>query len=214
MPRYQPPGTIIEGSSENLLTTCGYKAALRYELGERHTFDFVEGTVPWEASAESIVETGEATHAYCDPHQPQSCLQAVQDLERYLRGKGPYDGVMAFSLGTSIALTILIDHARKRGMQEPPFKVAVLFSNPGKPYDMEFLRLGRIEPCDPQPIISIPTAHVWGSADPLNEKASLAPGYCKENKSVFVHKGGHQIPTAAGEVVVMANVIHRAMGQA
>lgn len=175
----------------------------------------MENGILTSSAAESIVETGEATYAYCDPHQPQSCLQAVQDLERYLRVKGPYDGVMAFSLGTSIALTILIDHARQTGMQDPPFKVAILFSNPGKPYDMEFLRLGRIEPWDPQPMISIPTAHVWGSADPLNEKASLAPGYCKEeNKSIFVHKGGHQIPTAAGEVVMMANVIHRAIGQA
>ncbi|PYH29135.1 uncharacterized protein BO87DRAFT_449248, partial [Aspergillus neoniger CBS 115656] len=188
-------------------------AALRYELGESHTFDFVEGTIPWEASVESIIETGEATFAYCDPHQPQSCLQAINDLERYLRVKGPYDGVMAFSMGTCLALTIMIDHALKEGTQEPPFKVAVLFSNPEKPFDMESLRQGRIEPWDPRPIISIPIAHIWGSTDYLGEHAALAPEYCrKSSEASFVHKGGHTVPTSTEEVIQIANVIHRAIG--
>ncbi|GKZ78254.1 hypothetical protein AnigIFM56816_001810 [Aspergillus niger] len=205
----------LHGSGSNSRAFEQQTAALRYELGERHTFEFVEGTVPWNASSESASEAGEITFAYCDPHQPQSCLQALHDLENYLRIKGPYDGVMAFSLGTSLALALLVDHARKGKMQPPPFKVAVLFSNPGEVYNVDSLRLSRIEPLHPQPTVAIPTAHIWGSADTWRAQASLAPEYCKkENQSIFVHDGGHEIPTAARDVVKMANVIQRAIGRA
>ncbi|PWY62240.1 hypothetical protein BO83DRAFT_326572, partial [Aspergillus eucalypticola CBS 122712] len=147
--------------------------------------------------------------------KPQSCLQALHDLENCHRTKGPYDGLMAFSLGISIAITLLLDHVRKGSTQPLSFKVAVLFSNPGELYNVDSPRLGRFEPLHRQPTITILTAHIWGSADAWSDKASLAPGYCrKENQSIFVHDGGHEIPTAARDVVRMANVIQRAIGQA
>ncbi|RAH59476.1 hypothetical protein BO85DRAFT_485949 [Aspergillus piperis CBS 112811] len=204
----------LHGSGGNSRAFEQQTATLRYELGERHTFEFVEGTIPWDASSESTREAGETTFSYCDPHQPQSCLQALHDLENYLRIKGPYDGVIAFSLGTSIVMTLLVDHARKEKIGPPPFKVAVLFSNVGQPCNMDSLRLGRIEPLQVQPTITIPTAHIWGAADSWSDQASLAPQYCrKENQSIFVHDGGHEIPTAARDVVKMANVIQRAIGR-
>lgn len=63
-------------------------------------------------------------------------------------------------------------------------------------------------------IIDIPTAHVWGAADPYAPIAQELGGLCKEDlRSEFIHGGGHEVPGAGSKEAVtsIVNVIRRAI---
>ncbi|KAL4875011.1 serine hydrolase FSH [Aspergillus karnatakaensis] len=188
-------------------------AALRYELGDNHTYDFVEGTVPWEPATE---ESNGETFAYGDMFQASSCLEVYQDLRRYLEQEGPYDGVIGFSFGSGLALSILVDHYRCAASDAtPPFKLAVFFCNPRGPYDINALRQGHMEILEPEQVeraIEIPTVHIWGSSDTDLDGGALGERFCNStNRSAYVHAKGHEIPTSAADTMAMANVMRRAV---
>ncbi|KNG83685.1 hypothetical protein ANOM_007670 [Aspergillus nomiae NRRL 13137] len=195
-------------------------AAIRYELGNQHTYDFVEGVVPWESSIQQVAETNEATFAFCDPQQPQSCRQAVIDFERYIKEEGPFDGIIGFSVGATMALSCLLDWDQtKQGVRShvTPFKVAVFFSNASQPYDLDALASDHIAYLNSAQIgrvLNMPTAHIWGSADPQAADARRAVEFCDpEKRSVFVHASGHEIPDSVENAVSIAKVINRAISQ-
>ncbi|KAF4239822.1 hypothetical protein CNMCM8980_001472 [Aspergillus fumigatiaffinis] len=87
-------------------------AAIRYELADRHVYDFVEGTIPWSMypGVETIALDNEPVFAYFDDKDPQSGLAIYQHFEQHLRDEGPYDGVVAFRERTEeMALTARSD---------------------------------------------------------------------------------------------------------
>ncbi|KAE8353620.1 serine hydrolase FSH [Aspergillus coremiiformis] len=201
------------------LTAC--PAAIRYELGNQHTYDFVEGVVPWESSIKGSVHMEEATFSFCEPEEPQSCRQALHDLEEYIREEGPFDGIIGFSLGATVALSCLVNLYRCRkgnGSEDAPFKVAVFFSNARQPYDHDALDSNHIAYLDStqagKALLDLPTAHIWGSADPLKEEAQRAVDFCNaEKRSIFVHAKGHEVPNSAEDTVSIAKLINRAICQ-
>ncbi|KAE8314863.1 serine hydrolase FSH [Aspergillus transmontanensis] len=192
-------------------------AAIRYELGTQHTYDFVEGALPWESSIKNVTKTDEATFTFCDPEQPQSCRQAARDIEGYIKEEGPFDGIIGFSLGATMALSWLVNWYQANGSDVAPFKVAVFFSNARQPYDHDALAMDRIAYLNSTQIgkvIDIPTAHIWGSADPQAEEAQRAVNFCdSERRSIFVHGKGHEIPSSVEDTVSIAKVINRAIYQ-
>ncbi|KAF9885238.1 hypothetical protein FE257_000598 [Aspergillus nanangensis] len=193
-------------------------AAIRYELGGDHTYDFVEGSVP---CGQNI--SGDEVFAYCDVHQLQSTLQAVCDLEQYIQAYGPYDAVFGFSLGAAIALACLIYHYETKDENtRPPVKLAVFFSTPVMVYDYKAFHQGRIrrlEVDDIGRVVDIPTAHIWSSGeDSVIEKygpfeyGELATQVCKPDRlSVYIHDQGHIIPNSTEDVVGIGKVINRAI---
>ncbi|KOC11849.1 hypothetical protein AFLA70_182g001671 [Aspergillus flavus AF70] len=197
-----------------------YKAAIRYELGTQHTYDFVEGALPWESSIKNVTKTDEATFTFCDPEQPHSCRQAARDIEGYINEEGPFDGIIGFSLGATMALSWLVNWYQTKqanGSEVAPFKVAVFFSNARQPFDHDALAMDRIAYLDfvqMGKVIDIPTAHIWGSADPQAEEAQRAVNFCgSERRSIFVHEKGHEIPSSVEDTVSIAKVINRAIYQ-
>ncbi|KAK6837788.1 hypothetical protein RU639_001167 [Aspergillus parasiticus] len=207
----------LHGIGSNSQTFEQQTAAIRYELGTQHTYDFVEGALPWESSIKNVTKTDEATFTFCDPEQPQSCRQAARDIEGYIKEEGPFDGIIGFSLGATMALSWLVNWYQANGSDVAPFKVAVFFSNARQPYDHDALAMDRIAYLNSTQIgkgIDIPTAHIWGSADPQAEEAQRAVNFCdSERRSIFVHGKGHEIPSSVEDTVSIAKVINRAIYQ-
>ena len=91
-------------------------AALRFELVEDHTFDFVEGVVSHpnvlglgqchseeKSQLESIqtgvknaVATEQEYFAYYEPNNRASFCKAIRDLRQYIDSEGPFDRFFAF----------------------------------------------------------------------------------------------------------------------
>ncbi|KAJ5747736.1 uncharacterized protein N7511_009432 [Penicillium nucicola] len=173
-------------------------APLRYEIGDGHTYDFVEGIFPYELAPEirDLVVADDQGFSYFDPHSVSASLQAVNDLERFIEEEGPYDGVLGFSQGMMLACTLLMRKVQEK--KALPFKCAIFFSPRMAPLDYVDLGRGKFTEINPLDIIDkirIPTALVWGSVDPHAAKAiELQQLFPPEILSTVVHDGGHEIP--------------------
>ncbi|CAI7624835.1 unnamed protein product [Penicillium glandicola] len=197
-------------------------AALRHELGDSHTYDFVDGTFPSALNEDlrELLPPDDETFAYCNPLSPQSCAKAFDDLERYVQTEGPYDGVMGFSLGATFVMSWMFKKLREQKDNKPvqlPFKVGIFFSAPGllQYHDLLAKQLfaSKFDPADG--LLDLPTAHIWGCHDRDKEKAEAASQAFNEGvRSVFVHDKGHEIPISSDSVIMMAKVINRAITRA
>ncbi|KAM0794238.1 serine hydrolase FSH [Usnea florida] len=177
--------------------------ALRYELADGHTFDFVEGSLPSPMAPEihPFFPADGQYFKYFDLDSAESMRKALSDLERYVEEEGPFDGVMAFSVGGTLAAALIISKLIKyQGRNNPlPFKCA-LFLSSGAPFDpAAALRddIRNISPTEGE-LIQIPTAHIWGSNDELARSTSVVlSDLCDRRlKTVFVHHLGHDVPGA------------------
>lgn len=210
---------------------------MRYEVGDGHTYDFVEGIFPYELASglciaqqllwlffdrhleiRDLVPADDQGFSYFDPDSVPASLQAVNDLEQFIEKEGPYDGVLGFSQGMMLACTLLIRYMQEK--KALPFKCAIFFSPRMAPLDCADLGRGILTEIDPQDVmdkINIPTTLVWGSADPYAERAvSLQQLFFHESLSTVVHGGGHEIPGYAfkDSLAETVKVIRRTTDQA
>ena len=138
--------------------------------------------------------------AYFDDTSAKSCMQALDDLEAYIAAEGPYDAVLAFSQGVSLAITYLL---RKQAEDpqfriRPPFKCGVFIAGL-PPVDYDVLKQGEIKflDCDAHAeSLKIPTTNIWGVNDTLWGHLSIEVNKLGEGslKSVVMHNGGHEVP--------------------
>lgn len=190
-------------------------AALRYELGGDHTYHFVDGVVmqPKARGVESLAPSDEALYAYYRPGCGESFSGAVADLARYLRDSGPFDGIIAFSQGTSLAAALLSDRLQ---VLETGIRCGIFFC--GRP---PFVDAGTPPPdasADKAQLeIRVPTAHIWGRSDDMEPgKALMLSGMCQSsNRHIYVHLGGHEVPGPRdkGGLVESANTIRSLLRQ-
>ncbi|KAK4248389.1 family of serine hydrolases 3 [Corynascus novoguineensis] len=211
-------------------------SAIRYDLGDSHTYEFVEGTIPVPMAPEfaSFVTTSTNTNAskddddddddgkgngsnffaYADFSDLPSCLAALDQLDAYLAAEGPFDGLLAFSQGATIAATYLAHRARcragKKDRKEPlPFKCAVFFSAGGV-FDVDRLAAGEVKLLTPEEVgepIDIPTAHIWGRRDDTPVHCDAVEAVCAaETRQAFVHEGSHEIPGVRSPADVKSSV--------
>lgn len=181
-------------------------AALRYELGSKYNFEFAEGSIvaPRAKGVDSLVAVDDDFYAYFHPLQPETLEVALQNLRDYLAKEGPFDGVVAFSQGSALAASYMLQN--QTGTSVPSWKFAVLFS--GEPG--EFVDDRRKEEST-DGIITIPTLHVWGATDTTNPTQNdlLDKQCCSTTKSKFVHLGAHEIPSSSEDVAEIARLIRR-----
>lgn len=61
-------------------------AAIRYELGHQHSFEFVEGSLscPIASGVDSLARPEDKFFAYYDPTSTNLLSKAVDDLQNYL----------------------------------------------------------------------------------------------------------------------------------
>ncbi|KAI0173625.1 serine hydrolase FSH [Hypoxylon sp. FL1284] len=212
------------GTSTNILEA--QLAALRYRLGDGHEYEFVEGSVIWPPAKgiEEAFGKQEACYSYFDGTAP-GILKAVDDLAEFLDSEGPFDGVIGFSQGGALAITLIA--AEEKGLVQSQaakdddrgahrhVKCAIVLSC-GLPWDYAALRAGtirRLTPAEDGCCVGIPTAHFWGRNDaeghPGNGDVALL---CDEAvRSEVVHTAGHGIPSGAKaeEVEAMVEAVER-----
>jgi predicted esterase len=134
--------------------------------------------------------------SYSNIDIPSTCQASLALIRSYVAEHGPYDAVMAFSQGASVASTFILDEQRHNRI---PFRFAVFFSGV-VPLDPEALEAGRArlmtggrsEPYT----IDIPTVLVIGDKDPNREECGARLSLLCQHpmKTEIYHPGGHEIP--------------------
>ncbi|KAK6029793.1 serine hydrolase, partial [Ostertagia ostertagi] len=112
--------------------------------------------------------------------------KSVSVVGEYVRANGPFDGILGFSQGASMAHLLLA--MEKNGEIKLGFRFAILFAG--------FLSLSSVHNCYTCQTLDIPSLHIYGSSDQIVIAATS-----EELKSMFtssiaiVHDGGHFIPS-------------------
>jgi pimeloyl-ACP methyl ester carboxylesterase len=144
------------------------------------------------SGVEMLASPDEGFFAYYKPHCATSFNQALNDLQRYMETEGHFDGLVAFSQGTSLAMALLV------GSPEclSHIRCAIFFSG-----RRPFVDCGTIPSVTSQvnaqeKMIRIPTAHIWGREDRVEPGESLALSeLCPpQHRMIYVHAGGHEVP--------------------
>ncbi|KAK7721196.1 hypothetical protein SLS64_001492 [Diaporthe eres] len=106
-------------------------ASLAAELGPHYHFTFYDGQVPVERGPGMPVWSPGPFYSYVTGYAPDEVSCALDDLDHFIEQNGPFDGVLGFSQGASIAATYILDCQLRRPEEQPPFNFAVLFSSVG-----------------------------------------------------------------------------------
>ncbi|KAF3911013.1 hypothetical protein AA313_de0202319 [Arthrobotrys entomopaga] len=137
----------------------------------------------------------------------------MNDLKAYIEEEGPFDGIIAFSHGASLASSLLLAEGHPNGNSRNKladrFKCAI-FIAAGAPIDSEALRNNKLELLTKgsKSRIYIPTAHIWAANDPLGPTMSaVVEALCISNvRHVYVHNEGHMVPGRRSPEVLHASV--------
>lgn len=129
-----------------------------------------------------------------------SAKECLDHLDAYIASEGPFDGIIAFSQGATVAGTYLAHRMKLSPEKErahPTFKCAVFMSSNGvyeindSPDDGS-IRL--LTPEEDGEAIQIPTAHIWGCND-TTVNSELTRQMCSSAmRESYVHSGGHEVP--------------------
>ena len=139
----------------------------------------------------------------------ESMLEAYELLDEIIETEGPFDGVLGFSHGGTLASGWLMHHAATRPLEPSPVRCAVFLNslppfrmNPGEdPVVDEGLRDGCIQ---------IPTVSVVGTKDFAYNYSMKLHQLCDPRKSqLVVHNKGHDIPNDPKHVHEMARAIRK-----
>jgi predicted esterase len=131
-------------------------------------------------------------------------MQALSQLSTFISEEGPFDGVIGFSQGATLLATYLMLVNKQQPEASIPFRCAI-FLSATRPYDTQALARGKLEYVEPtvgaEPLIRLPTAHIWGLKDIENRDASeqLAMLCDEAQREEVKHDGGHEIPGARAQ---------------
>ncbi|KAI9740046.1 MAG: hypothetical protein M1818_004797 [Claussenomyces sp. TS43310] len=201
-------------SSALTLRTLMITAAIRFELGDHHTYDFVEGHLPSEMfpTLREVISATDDFFSYADIADLDSCLRALDHLDAYVMAEGPFDAILAFSQGASIAASYLAQRMQRDPDAErasaPPFRCAIFFSAPAA-YDLDSLKRGHFRALTRAvdgELIRIPTAHIWGRNDTTIDAATVSGLCAPDTAEVYVHEGGHEVPGVRMNAAVRSSV--------
>ncbi|KJH47300.1 serine hydrolase [Dictyocaulus viviparus] len=112
--------------------------------------------------------------------------KSVSFICKYVCDYGPFDGILGFSQGASMAHLLLV--MEKRGEIHLGIRFAILFSG--------FLSLSSVHSRYTSITCDIPTLHIYGTGDQivLSTVSEKLMTMFSDN-TVIVHKGGHYIPS-------------------
>ncbi|KAI0184479.1 putative polyketide synthase [Xylaria flabelliformis] len=195
-----------------------------HELEGDHKYEYVEGTLPAPQAAgiemrlianfkeiEDFFPSNDSYVQYYDMLSLESTSTAITQLQRYIEEEGPFDGIIGYSQGATLAATYLIRFAQLHPTTPLPFECAIFFSG-GHPVNPLLLDKGELRLLERQedlsPPISLPTACIWGRNDTLWPGSSETLWrLCDPATSMsFIHDEGHDIPGSRARGAVMGAV--------
>ncbi|KAL2864148.1 putative DUF341 family oxidoreductase [Aspergillus lucknowensis] len=156
-----------------------------------------------------------APPSHCDDDE---VLDAYDRLYEVLATEGPFDGLLGFSHGGTLAAGFLINHAKQYPGEEPPVRCAI-FINSLPPFRMDSegycAKEGKVKgeivlEDDLAGYINIPTVSIAGAKDPLFEYSRALYELCERGRSAWVvHSRGHDVPIDKKNVAGMAMAIRK-----
>lgn len=177
------------------------------------TFHFVEGDIDSEPGPGIAgYYDGPYYSYYKFPRSfsdDDSSLQEAYDLlYEIIDEEGPFDGVLGYSHGGTLASGFLINHAKRYPRAPPLFRCAI-FVNSLPPFRMNPGEIPVLD-SDLEGYINIPTVSVGGSKDWLLEYSRALHRICDASRSRWVmHTKGHDIPMDKKNVAAMAAAIRK-----
>ncbi|KAI1342768.1 hypothetical protein F5Y15DRAFT_268197 [Xylariaceae sp. FL0016] len=171
-------------------------ARIREALGREHEFVFIDG--PVAASPAVGLEKGDDHYFQWVGGDWNQRHELYKDLIDFIESQGPFDSLMAFSEGGSVAAQMLIEDSCHHFGN---FKCAVFFSAP-IPLDPELVARGIIvEASRPAALAGIPTAHIWSEAGEIYPGAGREWVSCcdADMREEVVHNLGHEVPGSVTE---------------
>ncbi|CAD6447148.1 b02d05e5-f9f0-4a0e-a536-713537cd595b [Sclerotinia trifoliorum] len=224
----------LHGTGTNSQIFEMQSAALRSELGDRHSFQFLEGviSVPPAPEIATYLTGNDVCFTYFDYGSEDSISKALEDLARYVVEEGPFDGIMAFSHGASLASMFIIQSLQKnrealrRSPQSPektPFTAfqCAIFLCGVRPTNVCLAANadGHIRFLDGHldgVVIDMPTAHIFASNDGAmpGESEKLSELCAPDNRVIFIHDQGHEVPKSKEAVLGAVHAIRRVIDSA
>ena len=137
-----------------------------------------------------------------------SMFEAYEMLYDVIEDEGPFDGILGFSHGGTLASGFLIHHTKTHPFEPPPVRCAAFFNslppfrmNPGEKPVVDDNLSG---------YLSLPTLSFAGSTDFVREQSLDLYGLCEQKSSELVqYKSGHDIPSDAASVEKIATAIRK-----
>ena len=137
----------------------------------------------------------------------RSFKKALGALYRTIDEHGPFDGICAYSEGTVIGGTLILDEIRRLREEGRPrqIKRAVFFAG-WPPVAVDSNEIVLADTCDE--VIDIPTLHCVGVDDPYLHGAMGLFNVCDQDEAIlFDHGKGHTIPRDAQTLKELGNAV-------
>jgi hypothetical protein len=163
--------------------------------------DFPEGENAEDVLRELVPEGQEGIH--------QNVTNAMNAVYRTMDEHGPFDAVCAYSEGTVVASTMILEEQRRFAEEGIPrrIKAAVFFAG-WPPLDLRAKMMMLADTSED--LIDIPTCHVVGAGDPYLKGAVALYNICDEDTAIlFDHGKGHTLPRDAKTLKELADTIRR-----
>ncbi|KAJ5362644.1 hypothetical protein N7541_003488 [Penicillium brevicompactum] len=138
-------------------------------------------------------------------------LEAYEQLMEKVALEGPFDGVLGFSHGGTLAAGFMIHHAKMYPGEPALFRCAI-FINSLPPFRMDPGERPIVEE-GLEGYISIPSVHIAGAQDPLFEYSLALHRICTAHATFAVHGQGHDVPSDQKNVVIIATAIRKLFSQ-
>jgi Serine hydrolase (FSH1) len=197
-------------------------AAVRYDLERTGdaTFTFIDADFEGEAALEAVdIYDGPFYDWFPFDRQvrlawAEGILRAHAIVEAAVTELGPFDGILGFSQGATIAGSILLKEALQEKFDTMPFKCAVLIGGP-RPFEIwspgaNRVTMKRASGRELGQVLRVPTLHIVGKQDPWYGDCVSMMELCDEEvASLYAYEGAHPLPTSQNINAVMASEIRQ-----
>ncbi|TVY25116.1 hypothetical protein LHYA1_G005973 [Lachnellula hyalina] len=142
-----------------------------------------------------------------------SVRNALDAIYHTIEAHGPFDGICAYSEGTVVAGTFIMDELRRQQEEGRPrqIKRAIFFAG-WPPLNLQSNEMVLADTSED--IIDIPTLHCVGADDPYLQGAMALFNVCDPDEAIlFDHGKGHTIPRDAQTLKELGNAV-RGLGLA
>lgn len=115
------------GSSSSILRI--QLAAVIKDLGPGYEFTFCDGAFTRDRGPGMASHYPGPFYSYTAGYSPSDIRETLEDLDDFIQDCGPFDGVLGFSQGASMAASYILDHQARCPDEPAPFGFAILLSS-------------------------------------------------------------------------------------